>query len=174
MVHSLQGKYSAFLEGNTTFGLRFPGGISGTEHSCQNRKHKRHRFNPWVRRIPWRRAWQPTAVFLLGESHGEEPGRLQSMGLQRVRPNCSDLARICTALGLMWGLRPKVISQLSVLIWRQKRRVRDWGREREGQGPPGHEGMEPLPKISNLPRTFRKGLVCLMSYKYTEAAGFGV
>ena len=25
----------------------------------------------WVRKIPWRRAWQPTLVFLLGESHGQ-------------------------------------------------------------------------------------------------------
>ena len=28
----------------------------------------RHRFNPWVRKIPWRRAWQPTPVFLPGKS----------------------------------------------------------------------------------------------------------
>ena len=27
-------------------------------------------FNPWVRKIPWRRNWQPTSVFLPGESHG--------------------------------------------------------------------------------------------------------
>jgi len=27
-------------------------------------------FNPWVRKIPWRRKWQPTPVFLPGESHG--------------------------------------------------------------------------------------------------------
>ena len=26
---------------------------------------------PWVGKIPWRRAWQPTAVFLPGESHGQ-------------------------------------------------------------------------------------------------------
>ena len=30
-----------------------------------------HGFNPWVRKIPWRRAWQPTPVFLPGESHGQ-------------------------------------------------------------------------------------------------------
>ena len=28
-------------------------------------------FNPWVRKIPWRRAWQPTPVFLPGKSHGQ-------------------------------------------------------------------------------------------------------
>ena len=31
---------------------------------------KRQEFNPWVGKIPWRRAWQPTPVFLPGESHG--------------------------------------------------------------------------------------------------------
>ena len=36
--------------------------------------------------IPWRRAWQPTAVFLPGESPWtEEPGELQSTGSQRAR-----------------------------------------------------------------------------------------
>ena len=35
---------------------------------------------------PLRRKWQLTSVLLPGKSHGgrEEPGRLQSMGLQRV------------------------------------------------------------------------------------------
>ena len=27
--------------------------------------------HPWVRKIPWRRAWQPTPLFLRGESHGQ-------------------------------------------------------------------------------------------------------
>jgi hypothetical protein len=30
----------------------------------------RPEFNPWVRKIPWRRKWQPAAVFLPGEFHG--------------------------------------------------------------------------------------------------------
>ena len=32
---------------------------------------RRHRFHLWVRKIPWRRKWQPTPVFLSGESHGQ-------------------------------------------------------------------------------------------------------
>ena len=32
---------------------------------------RRCRFDPWVRKIPWRRAWHPTPVFLHGESHGQ-------------------------------------------------------------------------------------------------------
>ena len=31
---------------------------------------RRPGFDPWVRKIPWRRAWQPTSVFLPGKSHG--------------------------------------------------------------------------------------------------------
>ena len=37
--------------------------------SSQCRRHKRCGFNSWVRKIPLRRAWQPTPVFLPGESH---------------------------------------------------------------------------------------------------------
>ena len=32
---------------------------------------RRPRFDPWVRKTPWRRAWQPTPVFLLGELNGQ-------------------------------------------------------------------------------------------------------
>ena len=28
-------------------------------------------FDPWVRKIPWRRKWHPTPVFLPGKSHGQ-------------------------------------------------------------------------------------------------------
>jgi len=34
-------------------------------------RHRRHGFDPWVVKIPWRRAWQPTLVFLPEESHGQ-------------------------------------------------------------------------------------------------------
>ena len=51
--------------------LAFPGGTSGKEPACQRRRRKRHRFDPWVRKIPWRKAWQPSPVFLSRESHGQ-------------------------------------------------------------------------------------------------------
>ena len=45
-------------------------------------------FDPWVGKIPWRRARKPTPVFLSGQyPWPEELGGLQSMGLQRVRYN---------------------------------------------------------------------------------------
>ena len=46
------------------------GGTSGEESSCQCMRRKRCRFDPWPGNIPWRRKWQPTPVFLLGESRG--------------------------------------------------------------------------------------------------------
>ena len=51
--------------------LGFPDGAIGKESDCQCRKHKKFRFDPWVKKIPWRRACQPTPVFLPGESHGQ-------------------------------------------------------------------------------------------------------
>ena len=48
-----------------------PGDASGKEPACQCKRHKRHRFNPWVKKIPWRKVQQPTPVFSLGETHGQ-------------------------------------------------------------------------------------------------------
>ena len=48
--------------------IKLPWWLSGKEHSCQCR---RHRFDPQVRKIPWRWEWQPPPVFLPGESHGQ-------------------------------------------------------------------------------------------------------
>ena len=50
---------------------KFPSRNSDIEHVCQCRTHKRLRFNPWIRKIPWRRAWQLTLVFLPGEFYGQ-------------------------------------------------------------------------------------------------------
>ena len=59
---------------------------SGKESSCQFRRFKRCRLYPWIGKIPWRRKWQLTPVFLPGESPWtEELGRKQSVGSQRVR-----------------------------------------------------------------------------------------
>jgi len=61
----------------------FPDGSSSKEPICQCRRHKRYEFNPFVGKIPWRRAWQPTLVFLPEESHGQRSsaGYIESTGL---------------------------------------------------------------------------------------------
>ena len=50
-----------------------PRWFSGKESACQCRRHRRHGFYPWVGKIPWRRKWQPTPVFLSGKFHGQFP-----------------------------------------------------------------------------------------------------
>ena len=45
----------------------FPSGSDGKNLPAVHRPG----FEPWIGKIPWRREWQPTAVFLSGESHGQ-------------------------------------------------------------------------------------------------------
>ena len=52
------------------FKPRFPGGTNGKEPGCQCRRGKRWGFDPLAGKILWRRAWQPTPVFLPGKCHG--------------------------------------------------------------------------------------------------------
>ena len=58
------------LQGLPTW-LADPGGASGKESTCQCRRPKRHGSYLLVEKVPWRTAWQPTPVFLPGESHGQ-------------------------------------------------------------------------------------------------------
>ena len=43
--------------------------LSGKESACQCRRYRGLRFDPWVRKIPWSKKWQPTLVFLPGKCH---------------------------------------------------------------------------------------------------------
>ena len=60
--------------------LSFPGGAAGNEPTCQGRRCKRHGFDPWVGKIPWKRKWQPTPVFLPGTFHGQRSLAGYSLG----------------------------------------------------------------------------------------------
>ena len=53
-------------------------GASGKEPTCQCRRRKRHRFNPWVGKIPWRKIFKPPQYSCLENPMTEEPGRLQA------------------------------------------------------------------------------------------------
>ena len=52
-----------------------------------NAEDIRHGFNPWVRKIPWRRKWQLTPVFLPSESHGQRSLAGYGPQSRRVRVN---------------------------------------------------------------------------------------
>ena len=49
----------------------FSGDSDGKESTCQCRRFKRLRFNPWVGKIPWRKKQKPTPVFLPGKFRGQ-------------------------------------------------------------------------------------------------------
>ena len=61
-VHDISVKENKKIKG-------FPGGANGKESTCQCKKSKRLKFDPWFGEIPWSRKWQPTPVFLPGELH---------------------------------------------------------------------------------------------------------
>ena len=67
-THSLEASWGLFQLQT----MSFPGDASSKEPACQCRRHRRLGFDLWVGKIPWRKAWQPTPVFLLGESHGQK------------------------------------------------------------------------------------------------------
>ena len=60
--------------------------------ACQCKRRKRSRLDPRVGKIPWRRAWQPTPVFLPGDPMDTGAWWLQSIGPHRVGHDWSDLA----------------------------------------------------------------------------------
>ena len=67
-----------------------PRRLCGKESACQCR---RHGFHLWVGKIPWRRKWQPTLVFLPGESHGQRSLVGYRARVAQSRNDGSNLAR---------------------------------------------------------------------------------
>ena len=63
---------STLVKNQVAMNSSFPGGIVGKESTvAQCRRHKKCQFSPRVGKISWRRARQPTPVFLPRESHGQ-------------------------------------------------------------------------------------------------------
>ena len=65
----------------------FSSGSAGKDSPCQCRQCKRHGFDTWVGKIPWRRKWQPTPVFLPGKFHGQRSLAVYSPWGRRVEHN---------------------------------------------------------------------------------------
>ena len=74
------------------------------EPACHCKRCKRHEFDPWVGKIPWRRAWQSTPVFLPGESHGQRslagysPCSLQESDRTEATSHTHSTFRLCILL----------------------------------------------------------------------------
>ena len=57
-------------------------GGSVAKNPPANARDERGGFDPWVGKIPWERKWQPTPVFLPGESHGQQSLQAIVHGIQ--------------------------------------------------------------------------------------------
>ena len=111
--------------------------------TCQLRRHKRHGFDPWVRKNPWRRKWQPTPIFLPGESHGERNLAGFSPCCCRVRHDWSDLAHTDSSLIVSWIFIGRTDAEaeapilwpsdmMSWLVGKGLDARKDWGQKEKG------------------------------------------
>ena len=89
-----------------------PRWLSGKESACQCRSHG---FGPWLGKIPWRRNWQPTSVFLPGESHGRKSLVATVHGVAKSRTRLSDFTFFFSCF-LSRSLK-QYLSILSVFLW---------------------------------------------------------
>ena len=95
--------------------MGFLGNSAGKESACNAGDMG---LVPWVRKIPWRRAWQPTPVFLPGESAWtEEPGMLQSMGSQRVGYNWVTKHSTSSNTAILTEDTKLLFTDVSVIYW---------------------------------------------------------
>ena len=77
--------------GTSSLVFSFPGGTRYKEPTCQCRRHKRHRFDPWLGRFPGGEHGNPHQFLAWRIPWTEKPGGLQSIGSQRVRYEWSNL-----------------------------------------------------------------------------------
>ena len=72
-------------------------------YQCRRRRHKRLKVDPWVRQISWRRKWQPTPIFLPGQSHGQRKRwtwlKQLSRHAQRIK-RTQAINRVCASVCL--------------------------------------------------------------------------
>ena len=92
--------------------MGFPGGASGQELAFPCRRHEM-----WVRsvggKIPWRRAWQPTPVFLPWESHGQR-------SLEGYSPGDCKESHVTERQSMLWGLSELIHISIHSSVWYHK------------------------------------------------------
>ena len=93
-LHRVRHDWSNLAAAAAAFTGGFPGGAGGKEPTCQC---KRCGFDPWVEKIPWRRAWQPTPVFLPGENSLDRGARQAT--IHRVAKNWTWLKQLSMHTG---------------------------------------------------------------------------
>ena len=105
------------LNRNQSPDLGFPGGTSAKEPACQCRRHKRREFDPWVGKIPWRWAWQPTPYSCLENPMDRGPWQATVHGVAESRTQLSDLAQSASGVSIHTGAGRLSHEGLSPLLW---------------------------------------------------------
>ena len=76
-------------------------------------------FHPWISKIPWRRNWQCTPVFLPGESPWtEEPGELQSTGVTKESVGHDWSYLVCHRVPLTWLFHVAIPDWITIIEYR--------------------------------------------------------
>ena len=101
-------------------GTGLPPWLSGKGPTCQCR---RCGFDPWLRKIPWRRKWQPTPVILPGKSHGQRSrtgyspwGHIESDTAERLTTITNSLLGRSAGEGMDYPLQYSWASLLAQLV----------------------------------------------------------
>ena len=90
--------------------VSFPGGASDKKPTCQSRRCKRHRFNPWVRKIPLEQEMAPHSSILAWKiSCPEEPDTVHEVAKSQTRLSARTHTHThthtrCIAQGTMFAL----------------------------------------------------------------------
>ena len=90
-IHCLIVSFKVLWKTDWHFGL--PRWLSGKVSAC---RYRIPAFDPWVRKIPWRRRWKPTPVFLPGKSHGQRT--YSPWGCKRLREDLWTKTGILTSV----------------------------------------------------------------------------
>ena len=84
--------------------ILFPRCLSGKDSTCQCKRRRRHRFDPWIGKIPWRGKWQPIPVFLLGKFHGQRGLAVPVCGVTKSQTQLSNWSHMqCWYYALQWN-----------------------------------------------------------------------
>ena len=89
---------------------------SSKESTCQWRRYRRHGFDSWIRKIPWRRKWLPTPAFLPGKFHEQRMGHspLVCKKLNMTEHACSQRH---TYVIYTHGLNDEIKSTRNAFVW---------------------------------------------------------
>ena len=105
----------------------FPGYNCGKEPTCPSMRHKSLRLDPWVAKMPRRRAWQPSPLFMPGESHGQRilggyspQGHTESDTTKATQHAKGMLSNLLCFSVLLWDQGDPPLAQKTMPVFRKR------------------------------------------------------